>query len=186
MKTTDRTNSGVAPWTYTTTARVLHWGIALLLGGMVALGWYMMSIEKQPNSGWYFDLHKSVGITILGLVLLRLLWRITHHPRNLPSWMPRWQSKLATLTQTLLYVVMLMMPITGLTGALLSKDGVSFFGIKLPHPAPNHDLSEQLFAVHGIIVWILIGLASIHIAGALKHLLVDHDGVFQRMWPTKN
>ena len=63
MKTPDQTKSGAAPWTYTTTARALHWGLALLLGGMVALGWYMMSIEKQPNSGWYFELHKSMNDT---------------------------------------------------------------------------------------------------------------------------
>lgn len=185
MTTPNQTRAGVASWTYTRTARTLHWLLALLLSGMVALGWYMMSIEKEPNSGWYFDLHKSIGITILGLVLLRILWRLTHRPRDLPSWLPSWQTKLAGLTQSLLYVVMFMMPVTGLAGALLSKDGVSFFGIPLPYLAPNHDLSEQLFAVHGVIVWILIGLVSVHAAGALKHLVIDRDGVFQRMWPTR-
>ena len=146
----------------------------------------MMSIEKQPNSGWYFDLHKSVGITILSLVVLRVLWRITHRPHDLPSSVPSWQRQFAGLTQSLLYIVMFMMPLTGLAGALFSKDGVSFFGNHLPHPAPNHDLSKQLFAVHGVIVWILIGLVSLHVAGALKHLWIDRDGAFQRMWPSRN
>lgn len=186
MTPPNRIEACAASWTYTPTARMLHWGLALLLGGMVALGWYMMSIEKAPNSGWYFALHKSIGITIFGLVLLRMLWRVTHRPHDLPSSLPVWQRTLAGLTQSLLYVVMVVMPLTGLSGALLSKHGVSFFGIDLPHPAQNHDLSEQLFAAHGVIVWILIGLVSLHVAGALKHLWIDRDDVFHRMWPAKN
>ena len=185
MTTWNQTRARVAFWTYTATARVLHWGLAVLLAGMVALGWSMMSIEEQPNSRWYFGLHKFIGITILALVLLRLLWRITHRPRDLPSWLPSWQSMLASTVQSLLYVVMFMLPLTGFTGALLSKDEVSFFSVELPHPAPNHALSERIFAAHGVIVWILIGLVSIHVAGALKHFWIDRDGVFQRMWPTK-
>ena len=121
MTTPNRTRDRGASWTYTLTARLMHWGLALLLSGMVALGWYMMSIEKEPNSGWYFDLHKSVGITILGLVLSRVVWRITHRPRDLPSWVPSWQKKLAGLTQTLLYVVMFMMPLTGLAVRSLAR-----------------------------------------------------------------
>lgn len=172
MTTPNQTEARVASWTYAPIAKVLHWGLALLLSGMVALGWYMMSIEKQPNSGWYFDLYKSVGVTILSLVVLRVLWRITHRPHNLPSAVPSWQRQFAGLTQSLLYIVMFIMPLTGLAGALFSKDGLSFFGIFLPHPASNHDLSEQLFSVHGVIVWVLIGLVSLHAAGALKHLHV--------------
>lgn len=185
MTTLNHTKTHVTSWTYTATAKRLHWGLAVLLGAMVALGWYMVAIEEQPDSGWYFALHKSIGITIFGLVLMRLLWRITHRPQDLPPWLPAWQSKLASVTQSLLYVVMFMLPLTGFVGALFSKNGVSFFGIRLPHPIANHDLSEGLFTVHGVIVWILIGLVSVHAAGALKHLWVDRDGVFQRMWPTK-
>ena len=186
MTTPNQTETGVTSWTYAPIARVLHWGLALLLSGMVALGWYMMSIEKQPNSGWYFELHRSVGITIVSLVVLRMLWRMTHRPDDFPSSVPSRQKRFAGLTQSLLYIVMFIMPLTGLVGALFSKDGVSFFGISLPHPAPNHDLSEQLFAVHGVIVWVLISLVLLHAAGALKHLWIDRDGVFQRMWPSKN
>ena len=170
-------------WRYSNLAIALHWLLAVLLVAMVSLGWYMMSIEEQPGSDWYFNLHKSVGLTILSLVVLRLLWRLAHKPQNLPSSVPIWQRTLAHWTQFLLYLCMFILPITGLTGALYSKSGVVFFGIPLPHPAPNHDLAEQLFSIHGITVWILITIVSLHVAGGLKHLLIDRDGVFQRMWP---
>lgn len=171
------------PWSYTRPAIFLHWLLALLLSVMAALGWYMMSIEKQPGSAWYFNLHKSIGISVLLLVGVRLFWRLQHKPEALPSQVPALQAALARRTQQLLYVCMLVLPVTGLTGSLYSKDGILFFGIALPHPAANHDLSEQLFSIHGVTVWVLVALVSLHVAGGLKHLLVDRDGVFQRMWP---
>lgn len=171
------------PWSYARPAVSLHWLLAMLLIVMVSLGWYMMSIEKQPGSDWYFNLHKSIGLTVLGLVVLRLLWRLQHRPEDLPSSVPVWQAKLASWTQHLLYVCMVVLPVTGLTGSLYSKDGIAFFGAALPHPAPNHDLSEQLFSIHGATVWVLVGLVALHVAGGLKHLLINRDGVFQRMWP---
>lgn len=177
-------NTGVqSPWAYAKPAMILHWLLALLLAGMVSLGWYMMSIEDDPGSDRYFNLHKSVGITVLVLVGLRLLWRLRHKPEALPSFVPAWQSRLASGTQRLLYLCMFALPITGLTGALYSKDGVVFLGITLPHPAPNHDFSEQMFSIHGAAAWVLIVLVGLHVAGGLKHLLLDRDGVFQRMWP---
>lgn len=174
---------GATPWTYSNLAIALHWILAVLIVAMVSLGWYMMSIEDEPGSGWYFNLHKSIGITILALVILRVLWRLGHKPQDLPASVPTWKVTLAHWTQFLLYVCILVMPITGLAGALYSKSGVIFFGLPLPHPTPNHDLAEQLFSVHGITVWILVSIVSLHVAGGLKHLLVDRDGVFQRMWP---
>lgn len=171
------------PWAYGKPAIILHWFLALLLAGMVSLGWYMTSIEDDPGSGWYFNLHKSVGITVLVLVGLRLLWRLRHKPQALPSFVPAWQARLASGTQRLLYLCMFVLPITGLTGALYSKDGIAFFGIALPHPAPNHDFSEKIFSIHGAAAWVLVALVTLHAAGGLKHLLIDRDGVFQRMWP---
>ncbi|GAC1417102.1 MAG: cytochrome b [Burkholderiaceae bacterium] len=186
MNSPERHSDTPISWTYSTPAIALHWLLALLLTAMVSLGWYMTSIEKEPGSDWYFNLHKSVGITVFVLVVARLLWRLQHKPQYLPSHVPAWQATLAGLTHRLLYVCMFVLPITGLAGALYSKAGIAFFGIPLPRLAPNHDLSEQLFSVHGVTVWILIGIVSLHVAGGLKHLLVDRDGIFQRMWPKSN
>ena len=169
------------PWRYALPAVVLHWLLALLFPLMAGLGWYMLSIEDAPGSGWYFDLHKSVGLLVLALVLLRVVWRLGHTPQ--PAALSPWRARLAALTQTLLYAGIIVMPLTGLLGAWFSKYGVAFFGVNLSATAvPNHDLSEKFFAIHGAVIWFLVGLLFVHIAGALKHLLIDRDGVFQRMW----
>ena len=168
---------------YTRTARALHWLMAILIAGMLALGWYMLSIENDPGSDWYFTLHKSIGIVVLILAVLRLLWRSGHAPAALPVQVPRWQVKASKLSHWALYGLMFAMPVAGLTGALLSKDGVTFFGVQLPRLlAPNHDLAELFFSAHAVIAWALVAVISLHVLAALKHLLLDKDGVFQRMW----
>ena len=102
--------SALQPWKYTATARSFHWILAGLLPAMAALGWYMMSIEKEPNSGWYFDLHKSIGITVFSLVALRLAWRLSLRPQRLPVSVPGWEQKLSSLIQWLLYACMTVIP----------------------------------------------------------------------------
>lgn len=175
--------AGGADWKYGKPAVLLHWTIALLIVGLLGLGWFMMAIEDDPGSKWYFDLHKSLGLLVLGLIVLRLLWRLTHRPAPLPASLPRWQVRLSQLTQGALYLAMLVMPVLGLIGASFSKQGVAFFGLPLPAWAvPNHDTAEQFFGLHGTLAWLLVALIALHAIGGFKHLLVDKDRVFQRMW----
>lgn len=179
-----RTSTAAAPpaWRYRGTAIVLHWGLALVLTAMAALGWYMMSIEDEPGSGWYFDLHKSIGLVVALLVAARIAWRLTHRPQPLPATVPRWQVRLAQATQALLYALMVLMPLTGYLGAAYSKAGVKFFGLVTPRWAlPDHDLAEQFFGIHGVLIWVLVALTTAHVVGGLNHLLRRKDGVFQRM-----
>lgn len=172
-----------AGWRYSALAIALHWLMALLIAGLLGVGWYMMAIEDEPGSGWYFDLHKSFGLVALMLVVLRLLWRARHAPAALPAVMPAWQRAAAVLTHWLLYACMLLMPLLGFIGASYSKRGVSFFGWKLPAwMVPDHDMAEQYFDLHGTLAWVLVVLVALHAVAALKHLVKDKDGVFQRMW----
>lgn len=162
---------------------VLHWTLALILAAMAGLGWFMMAIEDDPGSVWYFDLHKSFGLVFAALVALRLVWRLTHRPEALPANLSAWQLRLAHWTQFLLYMLMVLMPLTGYLGASYSKKGVRFFGINTPHWAwPNHDLAEQFYGIHSLLIWVIVALVVLHVVGALKHLLMDKDAVFQRMW----
>ena len=172
-----------ADWRYSRPAALLHWSVAILLMAMAALGWFMMTIEEDPGSVWYFDLHKSFGLVLAALVALRLIWRLTHRPEALPATLPAWQIRLAHWTQFLLYVLMVLMPLTGYLGASYSKKGVQFFGISTPHWAlPNHDLAEQFYGIHSALIWAIVALVALHVLGALKHLLMDKDAVFRRMW----
>ena len=171
------------PTTYAPLAKLLHWTLAVLLVGMVALGWYMTAIEDDPGSDWFFNLHKSIGLVIAALVLLRLVWRLGHRPADLPASVPPWQARASRATHRLLYAAMVAMPTFGIIGSLLSKDGIVFFGATLPRVfTANHDLAEIFYGAHSITAWLLVGLVALHVSAGLKHLLVNRDGVFQRMW----
>ncbi|HAT1864028.1 TPA: cytochrome b [Legionella pneumophila] len=170
-------------WHYDTITRLLHWVIAFLLIGLISIGWYMMSIEDQPYSGWYFNLHKSFGLIAAMLIFFRLIWRFTHKPAPLPSSVPHWQAILSRAIHLLLYLCMLIMPITGFIGASYSKHGVIFFGVELPSWVnKSHAISEQFFEVHEVVAWTLVVLIALHILAAMKHLVINKDKVFQRMW----
>lgn len=182
-------NNGMNPpvattaWRYGGLAIFLHWILAIAIAGMAGLGWYMMSIEKAPNSRWYFDLHKSFGLLVFALVLLRVLWRFTHKPAELPASVPKWQIEVSSITQCLLYACMILLPIAGFLGASYSKSGVVFFGLRMPAwSVPNHDMSELFFSIHSALAWVLVALVALHAAAGLKHLLIDRDDVFQRIW----
>ncbi len=176
-------NSTAATWHYSSIAVALHWIIAALIIFLLGLGWYMLSIEKQPGSRSLFDLHKSLGFTVFALVALRIIWRATHKPEGLPDSVPRWQAKISTLIHWALYLGLVAMPVSGYLGAAHQKRPPKFFGLDTPHWAvPNHDLAEQFFQVHSIIAWIMVALISLHILAGLKHLFLNKDHVFQRMW----
>lgn len=168
---------------YTRTAVALHWVSALLLVAMTALGWYMTSIEDDPGSAWYFDLHKSLGIVTASVLAVRLAWRAMNRPPGLPDALPRWQARLSGWTHALLYLTMAGIPVTGYLGASYTKAGVQLFGLPTPYWAgPDHDAAEWLFGIHSALVWLLLAVVGVHLMAAVKHLLIDKDGVFQRMW----
>lgn len=170
-------------WRYAPVAVALHWLLALLIVGMVLLGLYMVSIEDDPGADRYFHLHESVGIVVFVLVLARAAWRLTHRPAALPASLPRWEVMVTALVERLLYVCMILQPVIGFLGASYTKSGVVFFGLRVPAwHGPDHDTAEALFTLHALIALVLVLLATLHALGGLKHLLVDRDRVFQRMW----
>ena len=172
-----------APARYTRTAIALHWVIAIFVLGQFALGWWMLGIPKQPVGPRVdaFNLHKSVGMTIFALMALRLAWRATHPAPGLPS-MPPWQARLARATHVLLYVVLLLQPIFGYLGSEVSGYPVKYFGMTLPGWAGKHEtLKELLSTAHLANSWLLATLVTLHVAGALKHALVDRDRLLARM-----
>lgn len=168
---------------YDLVAKILHWILALLLIGMLILGWYMVSIGLEPRSDWYFNLHKSLGIIAGVLILFRLCWRLFHRPGPYSEMIPLWQVKASRVVHWLLYTFMILMPLTGFLGASLNKYGVAFFGLPISIGLNiNVDASNQLFTIHGYLAWILLTLIILHILAALKHLFINKDNVFKRMW----
>src|SRR5262245_35763748 len=144
---------------YTRTAIVLHWIIAIAVIGQFTWGWAMQTIPKQPPGlrADAFNLHKSIGLTILVLMGLRLLWRWRHPAPPLPP-MPAWQATLARITHVTLYVALLAMPIAGYLGSVFSGYPVKYFGITLPAWGWKDDAIKNLMsAVHFTVSWVLLG-----------------------------
>jgi cytochrome b561 len=171
---------------YTRTAVVLHWLIALAVFVQISLGLWMITIPKYPPGvrAYWFNVHKSIGITMGLLVLLRLAWRLMHRPPALPATMAAWQRRAAKLSHYALYTCMLVLPLSGYLGSSFTKYPIKYFGYTLPHwgwEAPG--LKEICSQVHFATACIFIALIVLHISAALKHRFVDRDGVFERMFP---
>jgi cytochrome b561 len=168
---------------YTNTAILLHWLIAILVIVQFAWGWWMQEIPKQPVGPRVdaFNLHKSVGMTILALMVIRLLWRIGHRPPPLPH-MPSWQARAARVTHIALYVLLVIHPLSGYLGSEFSGYPVKYFGMTLPTwTGKNVALKDFLSGVHLTTSWLIAAAVSLHVAGALKHALVDRDGLLARV-----
>lgn len=164
-------------------AIALHWIIAILIIGMILLGYYMADIPKgTPGRAFYFNLHKSFGVMAGVLILLRLIWRLTHRAPPLPGSMPRWEASAAKWSHRLLYLCMVLQPTVGYLSSSFNKYGVKFFGLPLPQWGWENPYLRDLFGdAHEIIGAILATLIVIHVLAAFKHLLIDRDGIFQRM-----
>jgi len=173
---------------YTDTAIALHWLIALLLLGQFVFGLLLGDIPRgTPARGYYVNLHKSSGILIGLLILLRLGWRLTHTPPPLPAGMPRWQRRAARISYIALYGCMLALPLSGYLGSNFSKHGVKFFN--LVHWAPWGPDDKTLYAffngTHHVAALLLALLVAIHVLAVAKHMLIDRDGLLLRMWPRR-
>jgi cytochrome b561 len=174
------------PARYDPVAMTLHWLIAAGVLALVVLGLWMIEIPKQPVGvrAYWFNLHKSIGLTVGLLVLVRLGWRLTHRPPPLPSSTPGWQVNAARTAHVLLYACLVVMPLSGYLGSVFSGYPIRYFGTVLPAWGWKDEALKDLFSsVHYATAMTLIALASLHVLAALKHALVDRDGVFERMLP---
>ena len=172
---------------YTRTAIALHWLVALVILAQIPFGWALGGIPTgTPARGWYVNLHKSVGITLGAVIVLRACWRWFHPPPALPDWMPRWERIGANAIHAGLYACMLLMPLTGYVASNFSKWGVKYFNtIMLPPWGVNDERIYALFnGAHVTTSYIFLALILTHAASAVRHAS-RHDGILQRMWPTR-
>jgi cytochrome b561 len=174
---------------YDKVAIALHWLVAIGVFVMIGLGWYMTDIPKgTPARAFYFNLHKSIGLTVGIIVLIRVWWRWTHQPPPLPPGTQSWVFSASKLSHGLLYALLVLMPLAGFIASNFTKYGVTYFGLfKIgPFFAENKALWELFQGIHQAASEVLVIVIAIHIAGAFKHLLIDKDGVFYRMLPGRS
>lgn len=172
------------PLSYTVTARVLHAAIAMMVMFTFAWGWWMQTISKTPpgTRADAFNLHKSIGLTVLALMILRVVWRRMHPPPPLPP-LPALQRRAAQVNHAALYVALVAMPVAGLLGSACSGYPVKYFGMTVPTiAAKSLPLKEFCSSIHLWVSWVLLAAFAAHMAGAIKHAAIDRDGIVGRMF----
>lgn len=171
---------------YTNVAIFLHWTVAVLVLVLIGLGVYMVDIPRgTPERAYFYNLHKSIGLTAGLIVLFRFWWRTKNRPPPLPASMPAWQVTASKISHALLYTCLVIMPIAGFTASQFTKYGVTYFGLfKIPPMgSPNKVLYDFFQGVHENTAYLLMLLIVVHILAGLQHLLLKKDGIFQRMLP---
>ena len=163
----------------------LHWLMAILIICMIILGIYMNNIENSPEKFKLYGLHKSFGTLILGLVILRLSWKLINIAPELPLNMKSWEKIAAKLGHLTLYFFMFAIPLSGWLMSSAAGFSVSFFGLfTLPNLIhPNNELRKFFGEVHEIMAFALIGVVIIHLIAALHHHFFKKDNVLTRMLP---
>lgn len=170
---------------YTATAITLHWGMAVLLIALFAVGLYMHDLPLSPWKLQIYSWHKWAGVTVFILVLVRLVWRITHRPPELPWSMSRMMQLGAHVGHATLYLLMIAIPLSGWLMSSAKGFQTVYFGV-LPIPDllhKNKELGEALRIVHESLNYLLAAMVVGHAAVAIKHHLIDKDDVLARMLP---
>jgi cytochrome b561 len=168
---------------YTPTAKTLHWITAVLVLANIPGGILLGVLPDGPVKDTLYDLHRSTGFVILVVVLVRLAWRLTQGAPPPEPGLSKAQVGVSHAVHWTLYLLLLVMPILGWTGANAYGATVSIYWLfDLPNLlAKNEPLSDTLLGWHATLGLITAGLVSLHIAAALYHRFVRHDGVLARM-----
>lgn len=162
-----------------------HWIVAILVIALLAVGLVMTDMKPGPDMFKIYATHKSVGITVLTLAVLRLIWMLTNpHPATLPTHQ-RWEKVLAKAVHLFLYFSIIAMPLSGWVMSSAKGFPVSVFGwFTLPDfVAPDKDLAKAAGEFHEVLAYVLMAAILLHFSGALKHHLIDKDGTLRRMLP---
>jgi cytochrome b561 len=166
-------------------SRFLHWLIVLLIVVMAAIGLTMEDLTSGPDKIRIYALHKSLGLTILGLMVLRVLWRLFAGAPAPVAGTPGWQHRIAGLTHLAIYALLFAMPISGWVLNSAAGFPLQWFGLfNLPHIVErSQELRELAEDMHEILFWALMFLVAVHAGAALYHHLFLGDDTLRRMLP---
>jgi cytochrome b561 len=169
---------------YGTTAKIFHWLIVALLLVQYSIGWLMPDIHRGDTPGVGMIFHVSVGISVLGLIVLRLVWRLTH-PVAPESSLPPWQRLTSEAVHWALYALVLATTFTGWLFASFRGWSLSFFYL-MPLPmlaSDNAAAGKFIDGWHQAMEWTLLAFIGIHVAAAMAHVFIYRDRIMQRMLP---
>lgn len=162
--------------------KALHWIIAVLIIGLIPVGLGMTQLENSPFKLEVFAMHKSFGLVVFFLGVIRILWRFfSVTPDHIETHKP-WEISLASAAHFWLYVCIIGMPLTGWLMSSAAEFPVPFFGYQMPHlMGKDPAMAETFERAHGILAYTLLVVLGLHVAGALKHHMIDKDETLKRM-----
>lgn len=174
--------------TYGVISKILHWTIAILvLVQFYLIYWkHWVLPEKSPIANFYINgLHKPIGVVVLLLAICAVTWKVNNPKPGYPPNMPSWEKQSAIFVQSLLYLILFAMPISGLIMSTAAGYPPNFFGLyQFPQFLTKNDVMAQFFFdVHEITGYLVIALVVIHVGAALKHHFFERDDVLKRMLP---
>ena len=167
-------------------SQALHWLIVLMILGLAIAGLTMGELPKTPKYFWVYTAHKSMGLTVLALVLVRIGWRLYAGAPKPVAGTPTWQEHIATVTHWMLYALILAMPLSGwLYDSASGLRPFRWFGLfDVPKlTAPNDALRDASHAAHEWLFWVLVALVALHAAAAFYHHVFLRDATLTRMLP---
>ena len=169
---------------YNTVAIIIHWLMAIMILGMIGLGFYMVGLEKgSPERSYFFALHKSIGLTLGLLAIFRLVWKIRSVTPAFPKSLKHIEVKLATIVHHSLYLMLFLQPLSGYISSSFSGYKTKLWGVPLPHWGwKDKELNNFFTEIHDICALILIALLIAHIAGVINHLYKKEGDIVKRMW----
>lgn len=172
---------------YGALAQLFHWVIVALIVTQFVLANRADALPLGPAKISTLATHKSVGMTIFALAVLRLIWRLINPVPAMPASTPRWQQWGAHLSHWALYALILVTPLMGWFMSSARNFPVSWFGmITLPDlVSPSSEAYEFFHSAHEILATSLFFIAILHVLAALKHHFIDRDNVLRRMLPVK-
>ena len=161
---------------YGLVSRAIHGVMLLLVFGMIGVGMYMADLDKADEMRKVLlEMHTSTGVVVLLLAVVRIAWlRVSPAPR-LPAALENWEKTLTTVVRSLMYLLMLLIPVAGILAVNTKGVAVGFYGLfELPMlTGENEGLHELMEEVHEILAFSLLFLVVLHVAGALKHRFFD-------------
>ena len=174
-----------APLKWGGVSMLFHWLIALLIIALAMIGLIMTDMANSPTKINVYQLHKSIGITVLALAALRLVWRLAHRAPAPVAGTPRWQDVVASATHAALYAMMLVMPISGWLFNSAANFPLKWFGlVKLPALwGPDRIVKSWALGVHVYGFYMLATLVLLHVAAALWHHSFKKDATLVRILP---
>jgi len=170
---------------YPATSKLLHWLVAICVLTTAPVAIMMVRMSEGPTRDTLYNFHKSLGVLILVLMILRLINRLAVGAPIPEPGIERWQKTVSSVMHTSLYVLLLAMPIVGYIANSAYGAATPFFGLfdVPPMVDKNETLATPLFTIHRSVGWLLIILVVTHISAALYHHFVRGDAVLQRMLP---